>query len=52
MKNIFLEKLYENCGRQTSPRNFFPKNQIESTVRNFMPFAFIVFKRRELPKMH
>ena len=32
--------------------DFFPKTQIESTVRNFMPFAFIVFKRRELPKMH
>ena len=25
--------------------DFFPKNQIESTVRNFMQFAFIVFKR-------
>ena len=46
MRNIFLEKPYTKCGRETIPRPFSKKIKIQyisgSIVYSFMQFVFIV----------
>ena len=54
MKSIFLEKSFAKCGGETSPRSFSKKIKIEhnsdSTVSNFIQFAFILCLSQGLPK--
>ena len=56
MRNIFLEKSYKRCVRETSHRLLSKTTKLRinrssgSTVWTFMEFVFIVFPIRRLPK--
>ena len=43
MRNIFLEKLYTKCGRETIPRPFSKKSKLSISLDQYSKILYILF---------